>query len=167
MRMWRIPTQHLCAQHLLGAHNETHMIAGAVTMGKNLGDFLTWGLIDTGRVQAEHIALGNELVARGYNHNDKEKPLVYVDEDQVRQGRISRFFSYYTLARIKKCAGCICKMSDFTHEPTEISIKDVRMGLEYIRLKHGDDEEDRALEIVGPYIAKKFQSIDHSVVCFG
>jgi len=68
MRMWMIPPHLLCRQHLLGEHKEIHMLIGTVNMGRNLGRFLTYRLVDTVQAHARHGVLVNEMRRRGYNH---------------------------------------------------------------------------------------------------
>jgi len=78
MRMWMIPPDLLCRQHLLGEHKEIHMLIGTVNKGKNLGRFLTDRLVDTVQAHARHGVLVKEMKRRGYNHRSPLLP--YTEE---------------------------------------------------------------------------------------
>ena len=69
MRMWLLPPACHCRKHLLGAHVECHMLAGALAKGKNLGRLLSDGFVDPSRVQEYHDAIVEEMAWRGYKHN--------------------------------------------------------------------------------------------------
>lgn len=73
MRMWLLPPSCHCRKHLLGAHVECHMLAGALAKGKNLGRLLSDGFVDPSKVQEYHDALVEEMLRRGYKHRS---PLV-------------------------------------------------------------------------------------------
>lgn len=73
MRMWRVPPSTLCRKHLLGAHVETHMLAGSIRKGHNLAGFISGGLVDLSEIQSEHDLLAAEMTKRGYCHSS---PLV-------------------------------------------------------------------------------------------
>jgi hypothetical protein len=58
----------MCRAHLLGEHNEVHMLAGCIRKGKCLGRFLTDRLVDPARARARHDELAVEMRRRGYWH---------------------------------------------------------------------------------------------------
>ena len=71
MRIWDIPPDKLCRNHLLGEHNELHAMWNILTQGKkgyaNHPETKRW----KGKLKAlfrvhEEIVL--EMLARGYNH---------------------------------------------------------------------------------------------------
>ncbi len=71
MRIWDIPPDKLCRNHLLGEHNELHAMWNILTQGKkgysNHPETKRW----QGKLRAlyrvhEEIVL--EMLARGYNH---------------------------------------------------------------------------------------------------
>lgn len=68
MRMWMLPPQLLCRRHLLGEHNELHMLAGSLRRGRRLDGFLAQGLLEPSALRARHDALAAEMMARGYRH---------------------------------------------------------------------------------------------------
>lgn len=46
MRMWMLPPQLLCRQHLLGEHKELHMLYGTLKRGRSIASFLEKRIID-------------------------------------------------------------------------------------------------------------------------
>lgn len=69
MRMWLVPPQVLCDQHLLGEHVELHMLVGSIQMGKNLRGFYDDQLIDVSQIVPRHARLVKEMKRRRMNHN--------------------------------------------------------------------------------------------------
>ncbi|MBI5849328.1 MAG: pyrimidine dimer DNA glycosylase [Nitrospirae bacterium] len=72
MRIWDIPPDILCRNHLLGEHNELHAIWNILTQGKkgyaNHPETERW----KGKLMAlfaVHEKIVLEMLARGYNHN--------------------------------------------------------------------------------------------------
>ena len=68
MRMWCADPATMCRAHLLGEHNEVHMLAGCIIKGKCLGRFLTDKLVDPTRARDRHDELAAEMQRRGYHH---------------------------------------------------------------------------------------------------
>lgn len=68
MRMWMIPPGLLCRRHLLGEHNELHMLAGSLLRGRRLDGFLAKCLLEPSALRARHDVLAAEMAARGYRH---------------------------------------------------------------------------------------------------
>jgi len=71
MRIWDIPPNKLCRNHLLGEHRELHAIWSVITNDKKgyarHPETLRW----KGKLKAlfhRHEALTREMVARGYRH---------------------------------------------------------------------------------------------------
>ena len=77
MRVWDLPPEELCRQHLLGEHRELHGLWNIVTQGK-IGysqhpETKRW----VGReaaLYARHEALVSEMARRGYGHNTPLDP---------------------------------------------------------------------------------------------
>ncbi len=74
MRVWDIPPQDLCRQHLLGEHRELHGLWNILTLHKGKGGYaqhpetLRW----IGKLKAlfiRHEMLVAEITKRGYTHN--------------------------------------------------------------------------------------------------
>ncbi len=73
MRIWDVPPEALCRQHLLGEHRELHGLWNILTVHGARGGYarhpetLRW----VGKTRAlfeRHAALVKELQRRGYNH---------------------------------------------------------------------------------------------------
>lgn len=71
MRIWDIPPDKLCRQHLLGEHRELHAIWSILTKNKkrysNHTETVRWG----GRLKAlylRHEKIVQEMKKRGHNH---------------------------------------------------------------------------------------------------
>ena len=86
MRMWLVPPEVLCRNHLLGEHRELHALVGIIRSGKKLDGYVNNNLIETDYIQRRHQLLAEEMTRRGYNHHS---PLDYDDlEDELRLGRV-------------------------------------------------------------------------------
>lgn len=68
MRMWNVPPEVMCRQHLLGEHLETHMFLGTLNKGISLQGYIDKGLIEVGNIIPRHNVLVEEMEKRGYNH---------------------------------------------------------------------------------------------------
>ena len=108
MRIWDLPPQNLCRQHLLGEHRELHALWSIITQNKKgyskHPETLRW----KGKLKAlylRHELLIKEMKNRGYNHNtpldkklatgkDIKDELVDPIEDQIKN---------------LKNKGCFCK----------------------------------------------------------
>ena len=71
MRVWDIPTNILCRQHLLGEHREIHAIHSVLKNGKvgysKHPETLRWkGKLDA--LKKRHDIVAKEMTLRGYNH---------------------------------------------------------------------------------------------------
>lgn len=71
MRMWMLPPEKMCRQHLLGEHLECHMIAGGVMKDQwaTLRGLAQNFLIELDALESRHDALAHEMTKRGYKHN--------------------------------------------------------------------------------------------------
>lgn len=108
MRMWMISPALLCRKHLLGEHNELHMIAGSISRGKTLDGFVRNGLLEPTALLRRHEALALEMGARGYRH---ASPLQeYVEAlsmypEHIREAKVDMDISLADLhARCQDCA---------------------------------------------------------------
>jgi hypothetical protein len=68
MRMWQIPPNLMCRQHLLGEHVEMHMFAGSLVKGISMKGYIDNGLLDLPLLKMRHDELVHEMTERGYNH---------------------------------------------------------------------------------------------------
>ena len=112
MRMWMIEPASLCRKHLLGEHNELHMLAGSLLKNKNLGGFLEKKLLEPASLRARHEALAEEMRARGYRHASPlpafEEALAARDET-VRAARVDREAARRDLAA--RCPDCAARLA--------------------------------------------------------
>lgn len=74
MRMWNINPVVMCRQHLLGEHNELHMLKGSLEKNRKISGFLEKNLLEPQNLQARHDVIAEEMGRRGYNH---KSPLLY------------------------------------------------------------------------------------------
>ena len=72
MRIWDVPPERLCRNHLLGEHGELHGIWSIITQDKrgyaHHPDVLRWN----GKLHAlylQHQEIVEEMERRGFNHN--------------------------------------------------------------------------------------------------
>jgi len=77
MRVWDIPPEKLCRNHLLGEHSELHGIWSILTQGKkgyaNHPEVVRW----RGKLKAlyrKHEEIVDEMLRRGYQHNSPLDP---------------------------------------------------------------------------------------------
>jgi hypothetical protein len=72
----------MCRQHLLGEHNEVHILAGSLRKGdirrhvRNLEGLARANCLEISSLVERHGILASEMVARGYSH---QSPLTDVD----------------------------------------------------------------------------------------
>jgi hypothetical protein len=108
MRIWDVPPERLCRQHLLGEHRELHGLWNILTQGKTgysrHPETRRW----EGRLAAlyrRHEALVAEMARRGYRHGSPLDPALATGaaEQTVFVDPVER---QYALLREKGC-GCI------------------------------------------------------------
>jgi len=81
VRMWNVEVVKLCDQHLLGEHNEMHMVVGTIRKHP-YGEAVVKGhakkgQLDTSLIKVRHDELAEEMVSRDMNH---DTPLEYTDK---------------------------------------------------------------------------------------
>ena len=109
MRVWDLPVQVLCTQHLLGEHNEIHTIWNVITQGKkgfaHHPETMRW----RGRLGAL-MRRHDELVSRLWHHQTPlDIALVRADgPDTWVQDRIVE--SVESQVRNIKAKGCKCQL---------------------------------------------------------
>ena len=109
MRIWDIPVENLCRNHLLGEHRELHAMWSVITQNKkgysNHPETIRW----VGKLKAlylRHNQQVNEMKNRGYNH---QSPL-----DVKNATGISKQDTFLDTPskqiQILKQKGCNCKV---------------------------------------------------------
>ena len=101
MRMWMIPASLLCRKHLLGEHNECHMIAGSIKKGISLQGYFNKNLVEPQNVKERHDELAEEMKRRGYNH---KSPLDQPDFTKYGRHFVNKEENIKTL--IDRCTEC-------------------------------------------------------------
>ena len=107
MRIWDIPAEKLCRNHLLGEHRELHAIWSILTKGKkgyaNHPETRRW----RGRLKAltlRHEELVREFKKRGYRHQSPLDARLASGEDNQREF-VDSPEKQTEILRKKKC-GC-------------------------------------------------------------
>lgn len=99
MRMWKVPAQLLCRQHLLGEHLEMHMFNGTINRGNKIDGYVKNGLVEPHNIKRRHDQLVREMKKRGYNHNS---PMKFIH--RKKQGHIDVGENIIELRR--RCKNC-------------------------------------------------------------
>lgn len=99
MRMWNVPTQLLCNQHLLGEHVEMHMFAGALRAGRSVKGHVDKGQVEVHNIEKRHEELAQEMQRRGFHH---ASPLHYGPAEVL--GQVSVTENLQELQR--RCSNC-------------------------------------------------------------
>jgi len=109
MRIWDIPTEKLCREHLLGEHSELHAIWSIITQGKkgyfHHPEVERW----KGKLKAlylKHDVIANEMKSRGYKHNSPLNIVLAKGKDEQDE-LINSVYEQIKILRNKKCR---CKL---------------------------------------------------------
>ncbi len=107
MRIWDVPPERLCRQHLLGEHRELHAIWSVLTRDRagyrHHPETLRW----EGRLAAlyaRHTSLVDEMRARGYTHSSPLDPQLATGS-AVQDRYVDPLEAQITILRSKRC-GC-------------------------------------------------------------
>jgi hypothetical protein len=108
MRIWDIPPNRLCRNHLLGEHRELHAIWSIINKNKKgysrHPETVRW----KGKLKAlylRHEKLVKEMTKRGYNHNSNlDKRLAAGSHRQTEY--IDPYKKQFKILKNKKC-GCV------------------------------------------------------------
>ena len=101
MRMWMIDPSLMCRQHLLGEHNELHMLAGCLRLGRSILGYARRGLVDATAVAVRHRELAAEMLRRGFQHHS---PLDVVAPVPEEPGQVDPNRSLKEL--LSRCSRC-------------------------------------------------------------
>lgn len=114
MRMWMIAPHLLCRKHLLGEHNELHMLAGSILRGKSLEGFVQNGLLQVRSLEERHAELVQEMLKRGYKHASPlpgYKNFLKNYPQHVLQAKVNIYLSLLELAR--RCPDCASRQKEY------------------------------------------------------
>lgn len=105
MRIWDIPPDKLCRNHLLGEHRELHAIWKIITENKkgysHHPETIRW----RGKLKAlyiRHNSLVEEMKKRGYNHKSPLNKDLAVG-DSIQSSLVDRIEDQIVILRNKKC----------------------------------------------------------------
>jgi len=109
MRIWDIPPEKLCRNHLLGEHSELHGIWTILTEGRqgyaNHPEVIRW----RGKLKAlyrKHEEIVSEMLARGYMHNSRLDPQLAAGSGY----QVEFVDSVEEQVRILREKGCDCRV---------------------------------------------------------
>jgi hypothetical protein len=77
VRIWDVPPERLCRNHLLGEHSELHGVWSTITQGKRGYAYHPEVLRWEGKLKAlylKHQEIVQEMERRGFNHNSPLDP---------------------------------------------------------------------------------------------
>jgi hypothetical protein len=109
VRIWDIPPEKLCRNHLLGEHRELHGIWSILTQGRQGGyahhpEVLRW----KGKLRAlflKHGEIVEEMERRGYQHNSPLNPELATGAEQ----QDAFVDPYEDQVQILRNKGCDCR----------------------------------------------------------
>jgi len=110
MRIWDIPPERLCRNHLLGEHAELHAVWTILTEDRH-GGYANHPEVERwrGKLQAlyrKHDQIVDEMLERGYRHNSPLDPELATGSAQ----QDTLIDSLEEQARILKAKGCDCHL---------------------------------------------------------
>ncbi len=105
MRIWDIPPDKLCQNHLLGEHSELHAIWSILTKGKkgfaHHPETLRW----RGKLKAlylRHEKIVEEMKKRGFNHKSPLN-IDFATGKSVQKNMVDSIEDQIELLKSKKC----------------------------------------------------------------
>lgn len=109
MRIWDVPPEKLCRNHLLGEHSELHAVWSILTQGKDgyakHPEVLRW----RGKLRAlylKHDEIVEEMRRRGYHHHSPLNPALATGAERQHE----LVDSLEEQVRILKEKGCDCRV---------------------------------------------------------
>lgn len=114
-RLWALPPEVLCRDHLLGEHKEMHQEAGTL-LNHPHGRAIVDGHAEKGQVKVSlleprHDTLADELERRGFNH---DSPFEYDLSDYDDRGYIDKQANLEDLR--DRCVDCAARIRVFGGE---------------------------------------------------
>jgi hypothetical protein len=114
-RMWMLPVEMMCDEHLLGEHAEMHQAAGTLANHEYGEEVMEGHLrdlrpddVETTLIVARHDRLAEEMEERGYDHDDENKLPKFDDPGIGRLGADDVKHNQAELAL--KCSDCRSRM---------------------------------------------------------
>lgn len=106
MRMWMVNPTMLCRNHLLGEHQEIHMLIGCILKNRNIEGFVKKGFVTTNfhEIICRHNELVFEMLKRGYCHNSPVENLFREQFPKKPENYISIKYNIKTLKN--RCSKC-------------------------------------------------------------
>lgn len=109
-RLWALPTEYLCDQHLVAEHAECHQEGGTLVNHPH-GEAIVRGHAKLGQVrtsllESRHDELVVEMLDREMNH---DSPFDYDIENDI--GYIDRHYNFVDL--YTRCDDCAARMDKF------------------------------------------------------
>ena len=109
MRIWDVPPEKLCRNHLLGEHSELHAVWSIITQDKtgyaNHPEVVRW----RGKLKAlykKHEEIVAEMERRGYQHNSPLDPTLVTGAEHQDEF----VDSLEEQVRILRHKGCECRV---------------------------------------------------------
>ena len=109
MRIWDIPPEKMCRNHLLGEHRELHALWSIITNNKKAYSHHPETLRWKGKLKAlylRHESLVKEMTERGYKHHTPLDPALATGK-AVQDEFVN---TYEEQVRILKERGCECRV---------------------------------------------------------
>ena len=106
MRMWMLPPEYLCRNHLLGNHNEIHKHKHNFEKQHSIhGRIYPIVLIEPESMKTYHDKLAEEMLRRGYNHQSPyEMPVLSYLPDDERYAKVDLEYNLKDL--MNRCENC-------------------------------------------------------------
>lgn len=122
MRIWDLPVDVLCRQHLLGEHRELHAIWSVLTNANKTGyrkhpETQRW-VGRLGALYRRHEQQIQEMEARGYNHGSSLTPVK--DKSWKLPPLTGKVDSVKDQIKNLRQKGCACRLEGITHEEPNI-----------------------------------------------
>lgn len=115
MRMWPVPVDTLCRQHLLGEHVEMHMFAGTITKMVSLDGYIVAGQVDVSKIRLRHELLALELRRRQFKHLSPMDPIPVLAVSPKDVRRSQEIFKANSLVSARdlwsRCPECRARMA--------------------------------------------------------
>jgi len=125
MRMWMLPTEILCKNHLLGEHKEIHTQLAFVLKHYNPSGWIRQEFIFPSYLLSRHKELIKELKARKYNHQSEITTLQFkefisilakmkIENYKNKVSKSNRIKNLKDL--LKRCPICSARHYDYIHK---------------------------------------------------